>query len=75
MVDTGKNKTLGNECASIIHVLHTTSTRALKLALTATLWNLSALAENRGIIVKEKGLDVLTDLVKRSSFTFALPFA
>lgn len=39
----GKNKTLGNECAAIIHVLHTTSTRALKLALTATLWNLSAL--------------------------------
>eukprot|EP01128_Nolandella_sp_AFSM9_P006224 TRINITY_DN3151_c0_g1_i1.p1 TRINITY_DN3151_c0_g1~~TRINITY_DN3151_c0_g1_i1.p1 ORF type:complete len:824 (-),score=169.85 TRINITY_DN3151_c0_g1_i1:258-2705(-) len=59
-----KNKTLGNECASIIHVLHTTTTRALKLALTATLWNLSALAENRGIIVAEHGLEVLSDLLK-----------
>lgn len=58
-----KNKTLGNECAAIIHVLHTTNTRALKLALTATLWNLSALAENRGIIVREHGLEVLSELL------------
>jgi len=59
-----KNKTLGCECASIIKVLTTTDNRALKLALTATLWNLSALAENRGIIVEHHGLQILSQLLE-----------
>eukprot|EP01130_Rhizamoeba_saxonica_P013786 TRINITY_DN5920_c0_g1_i1.p1 TRINITY_DN5920_c0_g1~~TRINITY_DN5920_c0_g1_i1.p1 ORF type:complete len:526 (-),score=106.59 TRINITY_DN5920_c0_g1_i1:27-1604(-) len=58
-----KNKSLGNECSGIIRVLQNTNIRALKLALTATLWNLSALAENRSIIVFERGLFILAELL------------
>eukprot|EP01129_Flabellula_baltica_P006020 TRINITY_DN2218_c0_g1_i1.p1 TRINITY_DN2218_c0_g1~~TRINITY_DN2218_c0_g1_i1.p1 ORF type:complete len:795 (+),score=145.22 TRINITY_DN2218_c0_g1_i1:40-2424(+) len=59
-----KNKQLGSKCGDIIDVIVQTDSRPLKLALTATLWNLAALAPNRAIIVENNGLNVLADLLK-----------
>lgn len=60
----GGNKFLGELCGDIVRLISGNKCRDLVLALTATLWNLSALEANRNIIAQDcDGLSVLAELL------------
>eukprot|EP01130_Rhizamoeba_saxonica_P000748 TRINITY_DN10673_c0_g1_i1.p1 TRINITY_DN10673_c0_g1~~TRINITY_DN10673_c0_g1_i1.p1 ORF type:complete len:813 (+),score=144.14 TRINITY_DN10673_c0_g1_i1:38-2440(+) len=56
-------KYMKEHCHTIIKTATSSTNRALKLSMAAVIWNLSALSENRPVIVSNNGLKVLKNLL------------